>query len=225
MRINQYLSQAGVCSRRQAETYIKAGRVKVNDQVVINLSTKVNPDADEVQFDNVVIKLRDSRIVYILNKPKGVVTTASDPENRKTVLDFIPKSPRVFPCGRLDENSQGLVVLTNDGTLCYQLTHPKFEHRKEYIVQGKSKTPLSAFEIIKSGVVLSDGPANIDELKLIKKSKDWIEFLIVVHEGRNRLVRRICARAGIEVVNLTRTKLGRYELGQLAPGEWQIVND
>lgn len=225
MRLNKYLANAGVCSRRQADNFIEKGRIRVNSIVVKRLGTLIEPETDKVEVDGKPIQLSSNHLIYLLNKPKGVVTTADDPERRKTVLDFVPKYPRVFPCGRLDVNTQGLVILTNDGTLCYQLTHPKFEHEKEYLIHGKTKTPKAAYEILKSGVTLPDGPAKIDKLELLKASGDQIELRITIHEGRNHLVRRICAKAGIEVTNLTRIKIGKYELGDLGPGKYKLIEE
>lgn len=225
MRINKYLADAGITSRRKADELVEAGRVAINGKTVKKVGTVINPETDEVAVDGKVIHHHEDRVVYILNKPKGVVTTANDPEGRKTVMEYIPAKPRVFPCGRLDYETMGLVVLTNDGNLCYQLTHPKFEHSKEYLVEGTSKSPVGSLKILESGkIVLKDGPVKVDDTALIKMSKNKILFSITVHEGRNRLVRRICSAAGIEVVNLTRRKLGHYELGDLTPGQYKLVS-
>lgn len=223
MRLNKYLAEAGVASRRAADLLIQSGRVSVNEVTVSELGSQVDPEHDKIAVDGKVVKLNERTVVYVLNKPRGVVTTASDPEGRKTVLEFVPKTPRVFPCGRLDYETMGLVVLTNDGNLCYQLTHPKFEHRKTYLVHGTAPDPQAAWEKLQKGVALPDGPVDIDELKLGKIHHHKIDFTITIHEGRNRIVRRLCGAVGIEVASLTRTKLGHYELGDLAPGEYLTV--
>lgn len=225
MRLNKFLSEAGVTSRRAADKLIAEGRVRVNKKVVSKLGATIDPEHDEVVVDGQKVGMTKKRVIYLLNKPKGVVTTANDPEGRKTVLDFVPSEPRVFPCGRLDYDSMGLVVLTNDGNLCYQLTHPKFEHKKEYIVEGTARSPKAALTKLETGNTrLNDGLVKIDHLKLIKMSKDKLVITITVHEGRNRLVRRLCAAVGIEVVKLTRIKLGHYELGNLKPGEYTALS-
>lgn len=225
MRLNKFLASCGLSSRRGADELIAGGRVKINGQLVSELGIKVDPEKDQVTVDGKPVEAAAKNVVYLLNKPKGVVTTADDPEGRKTVLSFVPKLPRVFPCGRLDHNTMGLVILTNDGNLCYQLTHPKFEHQKEYIVEGTTKTPQAALnELEEKKIILKDGPVAIDELKLIKMGKDKLSFFITIHEGRNHLVRRICAAVGIEVANLTRIRVGQYELGDLKPGEYKLVN-
>lgn len=223
MRLNKYLATAGVASRRSADELIKLGKVKINGKVVKEMGVKVDVEKDIVAVDDKKIKLEPKIVTYLLNKPRGVISTAEDPENRKTVLDLVPKTPRVFPCGRLDENTMGLVILTNDGNLCYQLTHPKFEHKKEYVVHGRSKTPEAALDIIRHGVRLADGPIKVDALEVIRISKDKVEFKVTIHEGRNHLVRRLCAAVGIELDNLTRVRVGDYELGDLEPGKFRQV--
>lgn len=223
MRLNKFLATAGVASRRSADELIKLGQIKVNGKVVKEMGVKVDIDKDVVTVNGRKVELAPKTVTYLLNKPRGVISTADDPEHRKTVLDLVPKTPRVFPCGRLDENTMGLVILTNDGNLCYQLTHPKFEHKKEYIVHGRSKTPEAALDIIRNGVRLADGPIKVDALEVIRISKDKVEFKVTIHEGRNHLVRRLCAAVGIELDNLTRVRVGDYELGDLEPGKYRTV--
>ena len=187
------------------------------------MGVRVDVEKDVVEVSGKKIKVDHPVITYLLNKPRGVVTTADDPNNKKTVLELVPAVPRVFPCGRLDEDTQGLVILTNDGTLCYQLTHPKFEHQKEYIVHGQTKDPKTAFDRLKKGVRLNDGPVSLDKLELGRVSGQKIELFITIHEGRNRIVRRLCAAVGIEISTLTRVRVGKYELGDLEPGKWKIA--
>jgi len=223
MRLNKFLSTAGIASRRSADELIKLGQVKINGKVVREMGVRIDVERDVVTINGRAVKPEPKVVTYLLNKPRGVISTADDPEHRRTVLDLVPKEPRVFPCGRLDENTMGLVILTNDGNLCYQLTHPKFEHKKEYIVHGRSKTPEAALEIIRRGVRLADGPIKVDELVVIKISHQKIEFKVTIHEGRNHLVRRLCAAVGIELDSLTRVRIGDYELEDLAPGKYRQV--
>ncbi len=223
MRLNKFLSTAGIASRRSADEIIKLGQVKINGKVVREMGVRIDVERDVVTINGRAVKPEPKVVTYLLNKPRGVISTADDPEHRRTVLDLVPKEPRVFPCGRLDENTMGLVILTNDGNLCYQLTHPKFEHKKEYIVHGRSKTPEAALEIIRRGVRLADGPIKVDELVVIKISHQKIEFKVTIHEGRNHLVRRLCAAVGIELDSLTRVRIGDYELEDLAPGKYRQV--
>ncbi|HUD20804.1 MAG TPA: pseudouridine synthase [Candidatus Saccharimonadales bacterium] len=223
MRLNKFLAQAGIASRRHAEEIITKKQVRINGQVVTNLATQVDPENDQVLVSGRPVSLKDEKVIYLLNKPRGVVTTAEDPEGRPTVLEYVPKTPRVFPCGRLDAETMGLIILTNDGSLCYQLTHPKFEHQKEYRVFGNSKSPELSWERLQHKIVLKDGPVTIDKLDLRKIIHDKIDFNITIHEGRNHLVRRICTAVGIEVEKLTRIRFGQYELGEIEPGKYQQV--
>lgn len=221
MRLNKYIAASGFCSRRKADELIAAGQVKINGQAVTTLATTVNLKIDEVSINGKKISHQQKRVIYLLNKPRGVVTTADDPEGRKTVLDFVPTEPRVFPCGRLDVETMGLVVLTNDGNLCYQLTHPKFEHKKEYFVQGISRNPQFSWEKLqKPRVRVGFGQVTIDDRQLKKIFDKKIDFWLTVHEGKYHVVRKLCAAVGIDVVHLTRTKLGHYELGDIEPGKF-----
>lgn len=223
VRINRYLAQAGIASRRHADELIKLGRVILNDKVVRELGIRIDPTADNLKVDGKVVELTDQTVIYLLNKPRGVITTVDDPQGRPTVLDFVPAHPRVFPCGRLDEETMGLVLLTNDGTLCYQLTHPKFEHQKKYHVVGVSRNPEISWKKLQNAPRLKDGSVDIDGLILQKVHGDKIDFIITIHDGRNHIVRRLCAEVGIEVKQLTRLRIGKYELGNLAPGKYQQI--
>ncbi len=223
MRLNHYLALCGIASRRAADKLITEGKVAVNGHVTRELGTKINQDSDEVLFNGQKVSPATKTVIYVLNKPRGVVTTASDPEGKPTVVELVPSIPRVFPCGRLDEETMGLVILTNDGNLCYQLTHPKFEHEKEYIVHGVSKEPATAIEKLRRGVQLNDGAAKADKITDVVINKQKIKFTIIIHEGRNRIVRRMCARVGIEIITLTRIRVGKYVLGDLEPGKWRVA--
>ncbi len=224
MRLNKFLAEAGVASRRAADKLIVDGKVKVNGKVVAELGVKINPESDKIQVNGRPISVQKEVVTYLLNKPRGVVTTAHDPEGRKTVMAFVPGSPRVFPCGRLDEETMGLVVLTSDGNLCYQLTHPKFEHEKEYVVHGRSKQPEKALERLRAGVELADGTAKADRISDVVINREKVKFAIIIHEGRNRLVRRLCAKVGIEIVSLTRVRVGKLRLDDLQPGKYRTVD-
>lgn len=225
MRLNKYIASSGYCSRRQADELIKEGSVEVNGEITKDLSTQIDTTSDKVRVKGRSISVNSGKVVYLLNKPKGVVTTADDPEGRKTVLDFVPREPRVFPCGRLDIQTMGLVVLTNDGNLCYQLTHPKFEHKKEYFVQGVSKDPQKAWvKLQKPKVRVGVFNVGIDGRKLKRIKADKIDFWITVHEGKYHIVRKLCGSVGIDVVDLTRVKMGKYELGDLAPGKYKTIS-
>ena len=223
MRLNRFLASSGVTSRRGADELIAQGRVSLNGQTVTKLGSTVEVGKDVIKLDGKTVTQADHRVVYILNKPLGVVTTADDPEHRPTVLEFVPRSPRVFPCGRLDVNTQGLVVLTNDGELCYQLTHPKFVHQKEYVVHGQTANPAEALEHLKNGIKLIDGFVKPDGLIVRSIHHRSLIFSLTIHEGRNHIVRRLCAAVNIEIQSLTRIRMGKYSLGDLTPGQWRVV--
>ncbi|MEX0594645.1 MAG: pseudouridine synthase [Patescibacteria group bacterium] len=225
MRINKFIASTGYCSRRSADELVKNGRVTLNGQIVADLSTRIEAGQDIVKIDGKDIAVVNERVIYLLNKPRGVVTTADDPEGRKTVLDFVPKEPRVFPCGRLDIETMGLVVLTNDGNLCYQLTHPKFEHKKEYFVQGVARNPQFSWDKLqKPAVRVGLFNVAIDDRRLRKIKDKKIEFWLSIHEGKYHIVRKLCGAVGIDVIHLTRTKLGDYELGEIEPGHYDVVS-
>jgi len=222
MRLNKFIADSGYCSRRKADQYIANGQVKINGVVITKFATKVNPTTDEVLINGQKIDQHNEKVIYLLNKPRGVVTTTADPGGRKTVLDFVPKEPRVFPCGRLDVDTMGLVVLTNDGNLCYQLTHPKFEHTKEYFVQGVSNNPQFAWgKLQKPKIRVGIFNVSIDERRLKKIHRNKIDFWITIHEGRFHIVRKLCGAVGVDVINLTRTRLGGYQLADIPPGQYK----
>lgn len=223
MRLNKYIADHSEHSRRKADQLISGGVVKINGKVCTTLSTFINGEEDEVEVEGKLLGATPNKIIYLLNKPKGVVTTSDDPHGRKTVLSFVPKSPKVFACGRLDAETMGLVILTNDGNLCFQLTHPKFEHQKEYLVEGRCSAPQPAVKRLLSGVKLKDGPAKADKVEILKASGNVIKLLITIHEGRNHLVRRLCGAVNIELLHLTRLRVGQYELADLAPGKFKVV--
>ena len=224
MRLNKFIASTGLCSRRRADEIIANGDVSVNGNVVDSFGIQIDPEKDRITVNGKALKIKSRKIVYVLNKPRGVVTTANDPEGRKTVLDFVPKEPRVFPCGRLDVDTMGLILLTNNGNLCYQLTHPKFGHKKEYFVQGTSKNPdFSWKKLQKEKIRLGKLSVKIDDRKLKKIRGKKIDFWITIHEGKYHVVRKLCGAVGIEILHLTRLKLGHYELGNIEPGHYKEV--
>lgn len=224
-RLQKYLSGCGVASRRKAEEFIAAGRVKVNGIVVTQPGSTVN-EGDTVFVDGKLVKPADQKIYYLFNKPKGVITTSVDELGRKTVLDFLPKSQRVVVCGRLDATSRGLVILTNDGELCDRLTHPKYEHEKEYQVEATINNGPAIeerFNKLESGVKLEDGVTAPAKIRDVHRSGMRIKFTIVIHEGKNRQIRRMCSAVGLDVVDLFRARISKAKLGNLPVGKWKMV--
>lgn len=222
-RLQKIISKAGLASRREAEEFIKAGRVKVNGVVVTELGTKVEPGRDKVSVDGKPI--RSEKLVYvILNKPKGVVTSLSDPDGRKTVTDLLTDiNERVYPVGRLDYNTEGLLLLTNDGALTYALTHPKHEITKTYVAKVKGQPTEEKLDLLRTGIKLEDGmtaPAKVDIID-IDREKGLAALEISIHEGRNRQVRRMCDAIGHPVRNLKRIKFAFLDLTGLRRGQYR----
>ena len=217
-RLQKYLARAGVASRRKAEELIISGRVTVNG-IVAELGSKVQ-EGDEIRLDGKRVEKMAETITYMLNKPAGVVTTADDERGRKTVLDLLPNVPGLHPVGRLDMDSEGLLLLTTDGDLTLRLTHPRYEHEKEYRVWCK-EGELGAAElgILERGLELDDGPARA---VVAKRAEGGCK--LVLAEGRNRQVRRMLAKVGYSVTRLVRTRIARLELGALPSGEYRELS-
>lgn len=215
-RIQKILARAGVASRRAVEEMVVEGRITVNGRQA-RLGQQVQPDADTVEVDGIPVGLRADLVYYLLNKPPGVVTTASDPQGRPTVVAMVPDEPRVHPVGRLDADSEGLLLLTNDGELTHRLTHPSFGVDKEYLAHVAGRPSRGVLRRLREGIELDDGPAKAMAVSL----PDPSIIRIVVHEGRNRLVRRMCEAVGHPVLRLVRTRIGPLADRKLPPGQWR----
>jgi 23S rRNA pseudouridine2605 synthase len=215
-RLQKVLAAAGLASRRVAEELIAAGRVTVNGEVAV-LGRRIDVDADRVEVDGVPLSVRPGLVYYLLNKPAGAVSTVADPQGRPTVVELVPPEPRVYPVGRLDADSEGLLLLTNDGDLTHRLTHPRFGVEKEYLVAVEGSLRPGEVRRLRQGVELEDGitapakvaPAGPGALR------------ITIHEGRNRQVRRMCAAVGHPVHRLVRVRIGPIADRSLTPGEWR----
>jgi 23S rRNA pseudouridine2605 synthase len=215
-RLQKVLARTGFGSRRKCEELIDDGRVTVNGVVAI-LGQRVDTDHDRVEVDGIPVGVRQGLVYYLLNKPRGVVTTASDPQGRPTVIDLLPLEPRVFPVGRLDADTEGLLLLTNDGDLTHRLTHPSFGVEKEYLVEVEGTPSPGALRRLREGVELEDGLTAPAQASLVPPHT----LRITIHEGRNRQVRRMCKAVGHPVVRLVRTRIGPLAERRLAPGEWR----
>jgi len=218
VRIQKVLAQAGLGSRRTCEELIDARRVRVNGEVAIP-GRRVDPEVDVVEVDGVQIGVKAGLVHYLLNKPAGVITTASDPQGRPTVLDLVPAEPRVFPVGRLDGDTEGLLLLTNDGDLTHRLTHPSFGVDKEYLVEVEGAPHRGSVRKLREGVELDDGMTAPAKVALLDDNL----LRITIHEGRNRQIRRMCDAIGHPVVRLVRTRIGPLAERNLAPGEWRAL--
>jgi 23S rRNA pseudouridine2605 synthase len=219
-RLQKVLARAGMGSRRVCEKLIVEQRVTVNGELA-ELGEKVDPETAEIEVDGLKIGVRQDLVYYLLNKPVGVIATSKDPQERSTVVDLVPTHPRVFPVGRLDADTEGLILLTNDGDLTHYLTHPSFGVEKEYLVQVDVKPSRNAIRELRQGVELDDGitaPAKVSlvDEKLIK---------IVIHEGRNRQVRRMCESVGHPVKRLIRSRIGPIADTSLRPGSFRELTN
>ncbi len=223
----KYLAESGLGSRRKMTEAIKQERVEVNGVVAEDFKQQIDLSHDAILFDGQEVVRSKSRPIYLmLNKPTGVITTTSDEKGRRSVLDMIPakfKTFRLYPVGRLDKDSTGLLIITNDGDLTYQLTHPGFEHEKEYLVAIDGSLKPQARQKLEQGIKLSDGmtwPAQVRSVR----NKAPFNYSIIIHEGRNRQVRRMFEALGCQVLALRRVRIGRLRLGELKEGETREIS-
>ncbi|WKN45175.1 pseudouridine synthase [Tunicatimonas pelagia] len=222
IRLNRYIANAGVCSRREADKLIEEGQIKVNGKIVTELGTKVKR-TDKVQYQGKI--LNPEKLVYVLlNKPKDFITTTDDPQERKTVMQLVANAAeeRIYPVGRLDRNTTGLLLLTNDGELAERLTHPSYEIQKLYQVDIDKPITDEDFIKIENGVMLEDGAAPVDEIGLVGPERTSLG--ISLHIGRNRIVRRIFEHLGYEVIRLDRVMYAGLTKKDLSRGKWRYLN-
>ncbi|MEH0019998.1 MAG: pseudouridine synthase [Desulfobacter sp.] len=223
MRLQKFLAHAGVCSRRKAEEHILAGRVRVNGEVVTALGTQIVPDKDRVVFDNQKVALPDTgqAFTYIaVNKPKGVVTTCSQ-KNARIILDLVPVKTRIYPVGRLDKDSIGLVLLTDDGELHNRLSHPSHDHEKEYLVTTVHPIRDKALKAMADGMVIEGQKTRRARVNRVSKNG----FKIILKQGRNRQIRKMVGKTGNKVDMLKRIRMANINLGGLKEGKWRYLTD
>lgn len=218
IRLNKYLSQQGLASRRQADTLISEGKVLVNDQPA-KLGTTIDPDKDTVKFlGKVVVSNKPELETYLVYKPLGYVSTTSDPQGRPTVTSLVKSSTRLYPIGRLDQDSEGLILLTNDGDLAYRLTHPKHHVPKTYHALVTGNVTPAKLNRLRHGVMLKDGRTAPAQIEVIRPQGNKSLLSITIFEGRNRQIRRMFSTQKLEVEKLKRVSIGELELGDLKPG-------
>jgi pseudouridine synthase len=216
MRLQKFLSAAGICSRRKGEEYIQAGRVAVNGQIVAELGAKIDPDTDLVQLDGKPVSASQPYVYIALNKPEDYVTSCSHP-GEKIVLDLVDIPQRVYPIGRLDKDSTGLLLLTNDGCLHHQLSHPSFDHEKEYDVWVAQPITDGALRKLAAGLPLMGTKTRPARVRRIADRR----FRIVLQEGKNRQIRRMVRKVGHQVTALKRIRVSGVRLGRLPVGSWR----
>lgn len=223
-RLQKILSQAGVASRREAESMIVAGRVAVNGQVTTELGTKADPESDTITLDGKSLRPVSRKLYILLNKPSGYMTTLKDPQGRPLVVDLVKDvGERVYPVGRLDYNTEGLLLLTNDGEWANALAHPRHEVDKEYHVRVQGSVAQRQIDMLARGVDLEDGKTAPAAVRMIKESENNTWLSVTIHEGRYRQVRRMCAAVGLTVVRLKRTRYGSLSVGDLKPGQYRFL--
>ena len=227
MRLQKYLANCGIASRRKCEELILNGKVEVNGKVITELGTKIEPDKDEIKYNGKIIKNEEEKVYILLNKPIGYVTTAKEQFGRDMVLDLVKVNKRIVPVGRLDMYTSGALILTNDGELVNKLTHPKNEINKTYNVTISGKITKQEVELLKNGVEIDNGyitkPAGVKILK-IDEEKNISRIQIIIHEGKNRQIRKMCASIGKKVLALHRSKIGNIDVKNLKLGEWRYLN-
>jgi 23S rRNA pseudouridine2605 synthase len=218
-RLQKVLARAGVGSRRVCEDMIDEGRISVNGTTVAVQGMRVDPRTDRIAVDGVRLELRDDRVTYAVNKPPGVITAMSDDRNRPTVGDMIGDlAPGLVHVGRLDQDTEGLLLVTNDGELAHRLAHPSYEVKKTYLAQVSGSVPRDMFKRLRQGVELEDGPVRVDGFTVVDTHAGQSVVEVVLHEGRKRIVRRLLAHVGLPVSRLTRTAIGPVKLERMRTG-------
>lgn len=220
MRLHKFLSHAGICSRRQGEKYIQDGRVKVNGRVVTEAGTKVDSEIDRIDVDGKPVEIIQNPVYLALNKPRGYVTSCRHP-GEKVVLDLIDLSERIYPIGRLDKDSSGLLILTNDGRLHHRLSHPSFDHEKEYDVVLTKPILDGALRRMEDGLPMMGTKTRPARIKRLSSKR----FRIVLQEGKNRQIRRMVRKVGNQVARLKRIRVSNIKIGKLAEGEWRFLSE
>lgn len=226
VRLQKVLAEAGVASRRACEEIIAQGRVRVNGKIIREMGLKVDPATAKIEVDGEEIRSAQTRTLLAFNKPAGVVSAMSDPQGRPCLGDYFSEWPgRLFHVGRLDFETEGLILLTNDGDLANRLAHPKHEVAKRYLVQIRGVLPGNLSSVLRSGVELEDGLVRLSAVKILARSEKSALLEIELHEGRNRIIRRLFAQLDLPVEHLVRIGVGTIDLGELRPGRWRAISE
>ena len=226
IRLQKYLAEAGISSRRKAEELILQGKVQVNGKLVTELGTKVRPGQDEVKYENKIVQIENKKVYILLNKPIGYVTTVKDQFNRDFVLDLVKVKERLVPVGRLDMYTSGALILTNDGDFVYKVTHPKHEINKTYTVTLKGIVSKENIENLKTGVDIGGYVTKPAKVKILKtdEEKQITRLEIIIHEGKNRQVRKMCEAIGHKVLALHRSAIAGIKVKDIELGKWRYLS-
>ena len=222
-RLQKVLARAGVASRRKSEEIIQQGRVTVNARVVTQLGTKVNPAVDEIRVDGQTVRFAESQLYIMVNKPRGFLSSMEDPRGRPALGELVSPPTRLYPVGRLDATSEGLILLTDDGDLAHVLTHPRFQHEKEYLALVNGRPSASTLKAWRRGVILDGKVTAPAGVEVVRNVKSDTLLRIVMREGRKRQIRRVAALLGHPVRELKRVRLGPLQLGTLGSGQWRYL--
>ena len=230
-RLQKFMARCGIASRRRCEEIILSGKVKVNGKIINELGIKINPEVDIVSYEGKIIKPEEKKLYIMLNKPEGYITSVKDEKGRKTILDLVKVEERIYPIGRLDYDSSGLILLTNDGEIYNKIIHPRVKVEKKYIVLCKGEFTKEELIKFENGVDISGYITAKSKIKILDKEKDKktnkVNTLveIIIHEGKNRQIRRMCEALGHEVITLNRVAVGNIKLGYLKKGEWRDLRE
>ena len=226
-RLQKYLAECGIASRRKCEEYILQGKVEINNNIVTELGIKINPQKDKVTFEGKEVKKQNKKIYILLNKPIGYVTTAEEQFGRDKVLDLVKVKERIVPVGRLDMYTSGALILTNDGDFVYKVTHPKHEITKTYTVTLKGIVNKTEVEQLRKGVIIEDYITKPAKVKILKtdEEKDISRLEITIHEGKNRQIRKMCESIGKKLIALHRSKIGNIDVKDLKIGQWRYLKE
>lgn len=224
-RLQKYMAYCGIASRRKCENIILQGRVKVNGIIIKNLGIKIDDNKDKVTVDNVEVKKENRKVYILLNKPKGYVSTVKDERGRNTILDIVNIKERIYPIGRLDYNTSGIIILTNDGEVYNKVAHPKMKKNKVYIAVVKGIPSPKDIEKFKNGINIDGYITAKADFQILNTNKCNSRVKIKIHEGKNRQIRKMCCVIGHPVISLTRISIGNINIGNLQEGKWRYLNE
>ena len=227
MRLQKFLAEAGIASRRKSEELIQEGKVKVNGKIILELGTKIDPQKDKIEYNEKEIKIKNKNVYILLNKPIGYVTTVKDQFGRDSVLDLVKVHERLVPVGRLDMYTSGALILTNDGDFVYKVTHPKHEIEKTYTVTIKGIIKNEDVDKLKEGVLIDNYKTKPAKVRILKtdEEKNFSRLEIIIHEGKNRQVRKMCESVGYKVLALHRSKIAGIGVKDIPLGKWRYLKD